>query len=276
MYKNFSDAYRIGKVLYIDKELAAIPNLHRGYDNGDPVVRLYGKNNKTEKIYYLSRAQNLKYADLADRRANLQDLKKRLIRSLKRNVHPGEYKIEVTAAYKLTKRNWDRMKSQSHPRPVNTDYWFEGLNMRSRFEVNVAITLRKLGLDFKYEPCITIGGNSYHPDFVVYLPEFEVCFIIECMGRIGDGSYSNDVKHKLIVLLDNGYLPFRDFLLLGGRSDYIPTKDWVEDAIVSIVNSIAGECVIPENRVIVRNEQDPLINLIPPDIAALLEREWTE
>ena len=96
------------------------------------------------------------------------------------------------------------------------------------------------------------------------------------MGRIGDSSYSNDVKHKLIALLDNGYLPFRDFLLLGGRSDYIPTKDWVEDAIVSIVNSIAGECVIPEARVIVRNEQDPLINLIPPDIAALLEREWTE
>ena len=51
----------------IDKELAAIPNLHRGYDNGDPVVRLYGKNNKTEKIYYLSRAKN--YISVCHRRS---------------------------------------------------------------------------------------------------------------------------------------------------------------------------------------------------------------
>lgn len=274
MNTTFSDGYRIGRILCIDKELATIPNYHRGYANNAPVVRLYSENNKVEKIHYLSRPSNLKYAELADRRKILKDQRKKLIASLKRNVHPNEFKIEITATYKLTADDWKKMKSQSHPRPVKTDYWFEGLNMRSRFEVNVAITLRKLGLEFKYEPCIDIGGRNYHPDFVVYLQEFGVCFIIECMGKIGDKDYSDDVQHKLVTMLNNGYLPFRDFLLLGGRSDYIPTKDWVENAIVAMINSIAEECVIPANMNITRPKQDPLIEIIPGDIAALLEKNW--
>lgn len=270
----FSDAYRIGRILYIDKELATIPNYHRGYSGKAPVVRRYSENNKVERIYYLSKPSNARFAQIADRRMMLKDQRKKLIASLKRNLHPSEFKIEITASYKLTADDWKMMKSQSHPRAVNTDYWFEELNMRSRFEVNVAITLRKLGLEFKYEPCISIGGKDYHPDFVVYLPEFQVCFIIECMGKIGDKSYSDDVKHKLITMLNNGYLPFRDFLLLGGTSDYIPTKDWVENAVIAMVNSIAEECVIPKNVKVVRPVKDPLIGIIPNDIAALLEKDW--
>ncbi|MBP5180401.1 MAG: hypothetical protein J6127_03825 [Clostridiales bacterium] len=70
------------------------------------------------------------------------------------------------------------------------------------------------------------------------------------MGKIGDFTYGRSVCEKLELLMLNGYIPFRDYLFLGGTADYIPTKDWVENAIISIVNSIACECVVPAAKLV--------------------------
>lgn len=69
-------------------------------------------------------------------------------------------------------------------------------------------------------PELRFGSKRKYPDFVVYLPEFQVCFIIECMGKIGDYSYGRSVCEK------------------------------VENAIISIVNSIACECVVPASKLV--------------------------
>lgn len=248
MLMNYNDEYKIAKVLRIDKELNELPNLHRG-GNGN-IVRLYGSDNKVKRTYSLNNPKNLSYAEQADRRQRLIEIRKLITSSLK--VNADEYHIEMSAGYKIRKSDWDKMKSQSHPRPVKGDLWFENLHMRSRFEVNTAIILRSLDLEFKYEPEIIINGKVRYPDFVVYLPEFEVCFIIECMGRTGDADYDRDAVNKLESYMNGGLIPYRDFLVLGGNSDYIPAKDWVTNSIVSLVNNIACECVMPnDSRIVV-------------------------
>ncbi len=272
MITSFSDDYKIAKVLFIDKELAKLPNYHRGSRGNSSVVREYGQDNEIVRTFSLNKAKNQEAGRLADLRAHYQEIRKLIISSLK--VSPSEYHIQLSAAYHLTKKDWDKMQSQSNPKKIYGDLWFENLHMRSRFELNTAITLRSLDLEFKYEPAVYFDGKCKYPDFVVYLPEFEVCFIIECMGKIGDKGYDNDAIDKIQLFTENGLIPYRDFLVLGGTNNFIPTKDWVTSAIISMVNSIAAECVFPITQSIKEPEQIVFYNNIPADLAALLEKEW--
>ncbi|MBR1797324.1 MAG: hypothetical protein IJ757_04855 [Clostridiales bacterium] len=270
MTNYYCDDYKIAKVLFIDKELDSLPNVHRGTVGYDAVVREYDERKRARKTYYLSKPCNLKYAEMADKRQKLVELRKKLISELK--VSPSEYRVQLSAGYKLTKKDWDKMRSQSNPEPITGDLWFENLHMRSRFELNTAIVLRTWDLEFKYEPELIIGNRIKYPDFVVYLPEFEVCFIIECMGKIGDQYYGRKACEKLELFMLNGYIPFRDFLVLGGTSSFIPTKDWVANAILSIVNSIAAECVFPADKSIA---QAPVMTFVGDKVLQeLLEKEW--
>lgn len=101
-------------------------------------------------MFYLSRDKNYKYGILASRREMLVNARRAIMSQLK--VSPKEYRIELSAGFKLTKREWDNMQAQSNPEKIQGDLWFEDIHMRSRFEVNTAIVLRNLGLDFTYEP----------------------------------------------------------------------------------------------------------------------------
>ena len=265
MIISFNDAYKIARVLRIEKELQGIPNMRKGTCNSKPVVREYGPGGKTLKIHYLTRPVNAEYLRLAERRMYLMAERKRILSSL--DDVPSKYCVQISAGYRLNRSDWEKMKSQSNPKEIKGDLWFENLHMRSRFEVNTAMALRGLGLEFKYEPQIRIGNKIKYPDFVVYLPEFEVCFIIECMGRVGDEQYDADAENKLKLYMDGGFIPFRDFLILGGSSDFIPVRDWVINAIVSVVNSIASECVFPLGQSV---KVSP--SLLPPDIEAAIAR----
>ena len=270
MITEFNDAYKVARILYIDKELKRLPNLHKGYYGSQPVVREYGSGGRTLKTYYLTGDKNVEYAKLADRRSELTSLKKMICSELK--AVPSEYHVKLRACFKLRKEDWEKMRSQSNPKEIKGDLWYDDIHMRSRFEINTAIVLGSLGLEFKYEPEVIIGGRKKYPDFVVYLPEFEVCFIIECMGKVGDPVYDSDSDNKLKLLMNGGFIPYRDFLVLGGSSDYIPTKEWVMNAVISVVNSIASECVIPltmevKSGLSMRFE-------LPPDIEQMLARNW--
>lgn len=272
MIRDFSDDYKIAKLLFIEKELKRLPNYHRGSRNNLSVVREYGSDNVVIRTYTLNNSKNKEIGQIADLRAHYQELRKRLLSSLK--VSPSEYHIQLSAGYYLSKDDWDKMKSQSNPKEIKSDLWFENIHMRSRFELNTAIILKSLGLEFKYEPAVWFKGKCKYPDFVVYLPEFEVCFIIECMGMIGDSGYDNEAVDKIRLFTENKLIPYRDFLVLGGTSDFIPTKDWVLSAIVSMVNSIASECVFPLSKNVEEQPQVVVYNTIPADLASLLEKEW--
>ena len=239
MRLDFNDEYKIAKVLYIQNELERLPNVHRA--GGSAAVRIYSPEGRVLHTYKLNRAKNIKYGQIADRRVMLNSLRKQILSAL--NVNPNEYHIQITSLYKIGGKEWEQMKSSSNNRPIDSDYWFDGIHMRSRFELNTATVLKTLGLEFKYEPRLVIGGKEIHPDFVVRLPEFQVCFVIECMGRIGNNSYDHDAVNRLKLLMDGGFIPYRDFLVLGGSEKFIPSEEWISNAIVSIVNAIASEFV---------------------------------
>lgn len=270
----YNNAYRIAKILWIEDELRMLPKVSRGEDSGNAVIRVYDDCGVRRHIYKIKSAKGAGLAQIADRREELKGLRKRILASLKYNADPGEYHVELTAPFKIMREDWEQMRSQSNPKKIYGDYWHGNIHMRSRFEVNTAIILDKLGLEYKYEAELWINGRKIHPDFVVYLPEFGVCFIIECMGGIGSADYDSDAVNRLRLLTDGGYIPFRDFLVLGGSEHFIPTAVWVENSIIQMVNSISAECVMPVGKKVVRQYDDPLTAELPPDIAARIAEEW--
>ena len=268
MITDFSDAYKVAKVLYIDSELERMPNARRGKQ--PDLVRIY-ENNKIKGTYKLTKRENLHYGEIADRRERLKALRTRLKLELK--VNPEEYYVSVNTPFRLTRKDWEKMIPQSNDTDNNSNLWFENIRMRSRFELNTAIILDKLGLEFKYEPAVSFNGVIRYPDFVVYLPEFEVCFIIECMGRICDDDYDRRAAERMKLFMDNGFVPFRDFLIIGGTDGFIPTKDWVANSIISVVNSIASESVFPVSK----ESDDPrkvlsfVLGLKAPELIGFME-----
>ena len=108
--------------------------------------------------------------------------------------------------------------------------------MDSRGEMIVAQTLESLGLEYKYEPRIIIGGEVYYPDFIVYLPEFERCFFVEFMGRLDDEKYISRNKFKLMDYLKSGMVINRDLLVFCGYENSMVNSDDMTDDIVALIN----------------------------------------
>lgn len=68
---------------------------------------------------------------------------------------------------------------------------------RSKSEVMIAQTLDQLGLEYKYEPVISINGNKRYPDFAVYCPEIGRFFFIEHLGMLDQMRYKVDNLEKM-------------------------------------------------------------------------------
>ncbi|MBR1797416.1 MAG: hypothetical protein IJ757_05320 [Clostridiales bacterium] len=87
----------------------------------------------------------------------------------------------------------------------NTEYYHNGIHMRSRLEIMVAEELDRLGLQYKYETEIVLNGDSYFPDFIVYLPELDEAIIIECFGMLDDLRYAYNQGSKMAVYMNSRF-----------------------------------------------------------------------
>ncbi|MBP5186438.1 MAG: hypothetical protein J6040_05220 [Clostridiales bacterium] len=68
---------------------------------------------------------------------------------------------------------------------------------RSKSELLIAQLLESLGLEYKYEPLIMIGGKERRPDFAVFCPETMRYFFIEHLGLLSDTRYRMDAIAKM-------------------------------------------------------------------------------
>lgn len=68
---------------------------------------------------------------------------------------------------------------------------------RSKSELMIAQLLESLGLEYKYEPLIIIGGTERRPDFAVLCPETMRYFLIEHLGLLSDTRYRMDAITKM-------------------------------------------------------------------------------
>ena len=68
---------------------------------------------------------------------------------------------------------------------------------RSKSEMLIAQILEEMGLEYKYEPIISVIGQDKWPDFAVYCPEIDRYFYIEHLGMMGKMNYRLDNIEKI-------------------------------------------------------------------------------
>ncbi len=81
---------------------------------------------------------------------------------------------------------------------------FDGRLFRSKSEVMIAQYLKALGLEYKYEVIVSIGGKEYYIDFAVYSRETGRFFFIEHFGMMSDDAYRARAFQKITTYLSNG------------------------------------------------------------------------
>jgi len=241
MRYEFSKEYKLAKVVHIDRELARLPKYIIGKRGNTQVVRSYDASGKRCRTF----SKNKEAFLIAERRRQLIVEKQRLFKELNLPLRSCPLNITVVPVNHCALRgvDWEKMESQANEYPIKSDLWHNGIHMRSRFEVMVAGELDRLGLLYKYEPALNMGNKIIYPDFVVYLPEFDMCFIIECQGMMDEVNYIMNASQRISQFIAQGFIPYHDFLILGGTANYVPDSNHISNAVISLINQIASVCV---------------------------------
>ena len=161
--------------------------------------------------------------------------------------------VIINTGSRLSMDNFNMLKEYSNPRPIETNYVSGGKRYRSRLELHTTEALSLLGLEWKYEPAITLSvpgrfmGDhrtiTINPDFAVAVPELRRFFIVEALGMLSDKSYTEEACNKIKTYAYNGIYPSKDLVLIPGDSTYMPPIEAILSSIVSTLDHICAEVV---------------------------------
>ena len=246
---NNQSLFLFARYKFCKDKLISLPHISRGYRRGLPVYRV-----RINKKYYA-------YADIPKNRNKYEailKLKDRITAKLKKTVAElsDTYKpssIEAISSqlqFITTKNNlmdkqfYDTLIDNSSNFKNDKNYYLNGYNFRSRAEQLIADVLRDMKLPFKYECNLYFDNDRVNVDFVVYVEEFDCCFIIEYLGMMNDYKYQNRTANKQNLFYANGLYPYRNILFLYGDENNMPSEFEIRSAITHILNVIASRHII--------------------------------
>ncbi|MBQ8590523.1 MAG: hypothetical protein IJ486_08750 [Firmicutes bacterium] len=89
-----------------------------------------------------------------------------------------------------------------------------GERFRSKSEVQISELLRSMNITYVYEPCLSLGAKTVHPDFMLKHPRSQKAILIEYFGMVDDNDYGLRMLEKMRLYLNHGYIPGRNILFL--------------------------------------------------------------
>ena len=89
-----------------------------------------------------------------------------------------------------------------------------GERFRSKSEVQISELLRSMNITYVYEPCISLGTKTVHPDFMLRHTRSQKSILIEYFGMVDDDDYGLHMLEKIRLYLNHGYIPGRNILFL--------------------------------------------------------------
>lgn len=234
----FGEEYLSAKLARINRMIDSQPLMYRNRRKDKHFLR-YLQDGKLRELYPAS----AKYKDAEKRYFQLQNLKsiQKRLRSvagvngnvvIRRDISPVLSYDEYAELIPHT------VKDADHP------YSHKQFYMRSRFEVAMAGVLDSLELEYKYEPRLILGGYQIYPDFVVFIPEFNCCIIIECEGMTDELSYVNKNGFKLATYLYSGLVFGMTLVVLQGGRTSMPSPEVMRNTVISAINLLASYYVL--------------------------------
>lgn len=246
----FNPEYYIGTIDYYRQLFNRLPYVTLGSHSSKQIIRakindgnryreVFEGSKNWDKYYEIVRQRELYAAEIARLEKEFNEIYKVTYRRLL-----PLYRIEGRVRHKYDKDFWDNIPDEQNTYEKNNNYYFDGIQFGSRAEVLIATVLKKLGLKYRYDVRIRANRNKYFVDFVVYLPQFGCCFLIEFFGRLNDKEYLDDVLTKTNDYYKEKIFPGQDIIFLGGDMNNMPSEDVIAEQIMAMVNSIAMQHVV--------------------------------
>jgi len=236
MRVEYNDNYRMVRALWIEKRLSELPDIKLGESHGVKVARKYRTSKAGKRTNHTYVPNGKGYLEAI----NIAELRLRLLKE-KSQLPYAEGRICKIGKIRMTKEKWDSLIPSANDIPITGSYYHKGIRMRSRFELLVAEVLSDMNLQFKYEVELGINGETVYPDFLVYIPELEMCFIIECLGKLDDPGYVYRNSRKLMNYLVAGFELDKDLLFFSGKADFLPDTEFIRNQIVRHINGLMDE-----------------------------------
>ena len=85
--------------------------------------------------------------------------------------------------------------------------------VRSKSEVIIADTLARLGIPYKYEYPIELGGKTFHPDFLCLNLRTRQEYIWEHFGMMDSPEYLEKAIQKILIYNENNYFLGKNLII---------------------------------------------------------------
>lgn len=140
----------------------------------------------------------------------------------------------------VTKEFYDSLVPQSNPKEVEKPNPYNGIIFRSKSEREIAECLDELGIEYKYEPLMRINNTDVYPDFVCFIPELGIGFIIEHFGIMDSPRYLERANRAIQGYLNLGLIPGIDILFTYEKSTVPPRKNYIGNALNFMLDNLCA------------------------------------
>lgn len=140
----------------------------------------------------------------------------------------------------ITKEIYDSLIPRANPMEIDKPHPYNGTIFRSKSEREFAEYLDTIGIEYKYEPLMRFNNTDVYPDFVCFIPELGIGFIIEHFGMMDSPRYLERAKRAITGYLNQGLLPGIDILLTYERENTPPRTNYFESQINRILDSLCA------------------------------------
>ena len=232
--------YILATLKYIDDKLSQMPHCKLVIHSGHKRIRIKDPCHE----YAVDSPNGKRYQRFLYERQRLTNIRKNLTDLWKMNYKDRIYtdNVSINSDVNLKVRDLSEyIDKGNNPYEKNDLLYHNGIQYRSRVEMCIAETLDQLGLEYVYEPEIMLSYKKLSPDFIIKVPAFGCCIILEYMGLLDDSNYVETAKSKLGIYMTNGYFPGTNLIILGGNKNSAPSFDSIYN---SIVTALANLCTI--------------------------------
>ena len=111
--------------------------------------------------------------------------------------------------------------NSTNPYPIESEiYTNKGEHVRSKSERIIADELYRLGIPYKYEASLNLGGQTVvYPDFTVLNVKTRKTWYLEHLGMLDNEEYLQNIFSKMSQYIQNGIIPGKNLIITYEKSD---------------------------------------------------------
>ncbi len=236
-YKTIPAEYFVLRESFLSSLLEQMPVVKKGLRGNREVLRVYEHDKKHYREISRSGRNWSHFYNLYTTREN----RAKMLYSV-RNILTRHYRGRrldnpeiINISNRYDSAYYDSLREESCKFENETDYFYNGRHFRSRAEMIFSEVLDELGLEYKYDVCIS---NEYTVDFVIIFREFNRCIFIEFFGKCNCRSYNHDNSVKTEFYFNEGIYIGRDLYIFSGDINYTPGADVIRSQIISVIDQL--------------------------------------